>query len=469
MDSPEKWKDPPQLAARRSLAQILVQKAGYRFHVEALALLEKNLSADSQSLLDLRIKAHLLARRPFFRDRQKALAVFDQLAELTGLTLSDEIQRVELLKNLNRVSEANQAVKAIVAHSEEDPNVLRFGVKHLLEWGDEKETPRNWFTRLERKVPDEFSTIELKARLLVAEGKSSEAISALEAWIAPQTEDPDLKREITRLEQIVITLTSLAEQQDRLGIPRIADALAAAANRHLAELVRRKPERITWKLRFLTGRWQLDEAWKLVPEAWKSAPPFDVASALVPLLQKSREDQRQYENLRDPLEAALQDEPDSVGLKILAATIAQFCQEYDASIRLYRSALGTESNSITARNELAVLLTLYGTETKATEALELIDGAIEQAGPAHYLLDTKAKVLIALNRPRPAISLLTEAIADTPSSSKYFHLIQAHLLLGQRSEAKRVYRTAVADGFSSDKLHPLERAAANKALGDLKG
>ncbi len=394
--------------------------------------------------------------------------MFDQLAELTRLTRSDEIQRVQLLKHLGRVSEANNAVKALLAHSENDPKVLRFGIKHLLESGDEKETLRHWFARLEKKVPDDFSTINLKARLLVAEGKSSEAISALEAWITPQTEIPDRKRETIRLEQIVLTLTSLAEQQDGLGLPRSADALAAAADRHLAELIRRKPERMTWKLRFLTVRWRLDEAWKLVPEAWKSAPAVDVASGLVPLLQKSREDQRQYENLRGPLEAALQNQPDSLDLKILAATIAQLCEEYDAAIRLYRSAVERKSNSITARNELAVLLTLHGMEDQATEALGLIDGAIEQAGPAHFLLDTKAKVLIALHRPRLAISLLTQAIADTPSSSKYFHLMQSYLLLRQRKDAQRVYRTALADGFSPNKLHPLERPAANEVLADLK-
>ncbi len=71
LDSPHKWKDAPQLAVRRSLAQVLVQKPGYRSNVEALALLEKNLGTDSRSLPDLRMKRICLPGGRFVNSARK--------------------------------------------------------------------------------------------------------------------------------------------------------------------------------------------------------------------------------------------------------------------------------------------------------------------------------------------------------------------------------------------------------------
>ena len=325
LDSPQSWKDTPLPAVRRGLVQLLVQQPEYPSHVEALALLEQNLSADPQSLPDLRRKAHLLAALPFHQDRLRALAVFDQLAELAPLTQDDQIQRVQLLDNLHRQTEAKDAVEKLLSTSENDPKVLGFGIRHLLDWGEGSESLHNRLTRLETQAPGAFSPVELRARLLVAEGKADEALSALNAWKSARSEPPDPEEERNRLEQVVQILMTLTEQQDRLGLARLADVLAAAADRHLAELISLKPERITWKLRFLTGRWQLDEAWRLSEEAWTSAPAADVAAALVPLLQKSREDQRRDQGLRGPLEAALAREPGSLELKTSAAAIAQLC------------------------------------------------------------------------------------------------------------------------------------------------
>ena len=124
--------------------------------------------------------------------------------------------------------------------------------------------------------------------------------------------------------------------------------------------------------------------------------------------------------------------------------------------------------SIAARNELAVLLSLTGKPDQQAEALQIIERAIEQAGPLHFLLDTKATVLLAMRRPRPAAALLNQAIADTPGAAKYFHLVQTHLQLNEPQEARRAYQAAVVNGLTPSKLHPLERAAAEEVARNLK-
>jgi tetratricopeptide (TPR) repeat protein len=259
----------------------------------------------------------------------------------------------------------------------------------------------------------------------------------------------------------------MTERQDRLGRAQAADELGLAVERHLGELLTQKPERITWKIQYLISRWQLDDAWSLLDPAWSSASAPEVAAVLVSLLQKSREDQRQYARVKDHLDKALGTDPDSLSLIMSSATIAQLCGEYDLCIALYRAALDKNPEIISAMNELAVLYSLRNNRSDHHFALKLIDEAIRLAGPLHFLLDTKATVLLALDKPRLAIDLLNQAIADTPSSAKTFHLMQAYLELDQIPEAKSAYRTAMAEGFHISKLHPLEQSLAQSIMKDL--
>src|SRR5262249_3194907 len=72
-----------------------------------------------------------------------------------------------------------------------------------------------------------------------------------------------------------------------------------------------------------------------------------------------------------------------------------------------------------------------------------------------------------LGHAEPAVRDLDEAVAAAPSSLKYLHLAQAHLLAGNRPAAAEALRRAKDLGLKDGEVHPLEQASYRKLLREL--
>src|SRR5262249_11823664 len=113
-----------------------------------------------------------------------------------------------------------------------------------------------------------------------------------------------------------------------------------------------------------------------------------------------------------------------------------------------------EEENAVALNNLALLLALGG---GGAEALPLINRALDVAGPAPELLDTRAVVYLSMGRHDRAIEDLEEAVAESPLAPAYYHLAQAYHRAGKADEAGDRFRKAIAAGLRPEVLHPLER------------
>jgi pentatricopeptide repeat protein len=112
---------------------------------------------------------------------------------------------------------------------------------------------------------------------------------------------------------------------------------------------------------------------------------------------------------------------------------------YDDAVRLYRQALDLDPKNPDALNNLATLLS-EASDTRA-EALQLVDRAIELAGPTPPLLDTKGTALIYDGKPQEAIPVLERATAGFGRDPRFpFHLAAAYCRAGQTAKAKEVFR-----------------------------
>ena len=106
-------------------------------------------------------------------------------------------------------------------------------------------------------------------------------------------------------------------------------------------------------------------------------------------------------------------------------------------------------------NNLAWLLAMQ--KRQLSEALAHMDRLIDQVvGPHSALLDTRAMIHLAANRPNEAIEDLLTATDDKPSFSYYFHLAQAYLKMGDRVKAREAFQNALRTGLNPELLHPLE-------------
>ena len=81
--------------------------------------------------------------------------------------------------------------------------------------------------------------------------------------------------------------------------------------------------------------------------------------------------------------------------------------------------LRQKSDNVVVLNNLAVLLALQG--VKLDESLTIINHAIEIAGPISAMLDSRASVYTAMDRPRQALKDLDDAMSDGETPVHLFH------------------------------------------------
>jgi tetratricopeptide (TPR) repeat protein len=131
------------------------------------------------------------------------------------------------------------------------------------------------------------------------------------------------------------------------------------------------------------------------------------------------------------------------------------------AVNLLRQASARERSDSLVRNNLAWLLALEG---KGDEALEVIQSAIALRGEQANLLDTRAVVYIAKEKHALAVKDLEEAIAETPTSHRYFHLAQAQLGVGNQAAARGALKRGQDLGLNESSVDPLERPAFRQLL-----
>ena len=149
--------------------------------------------------------------------------------------------------------------------------------------------------------------------------------------------------------------------------------------------------------------------------------------------------------------------------------IAQACasqERYPEAEAFYREVIRKNSRAFRAMNNLAVILALQ--RIKLPEALKLANRAIELAGPAAPLLDSRASVYMAVGQPRKALDDLNTAIAEQPTPVRCFHQAQAYQQNEQREAARNAMKKAQQLGLRVEMLEPLERPAYKKLLKLLK-
>ena len=127
----------------------------------------------------------------------------------------------------------------------------------------------------------------------------------------------------------------------------------------------------------------------------------------------------------------------------------------DEAVQVYREILKRDEHNVGAMNNLAVLLALQ--KRDLNEARQLVEKAIEIAGPLPALLDSRATVYLALGKPQQALSDLQQVVGEDPRPNRQFHLALAYFRAGQEKAAAQALTEGRKLGLTPDKLHPLER------------
>lgn len=444
-----------QAAARRELAKVLAAQGTRQAIRDGLALVEKNFSDGQRRPEDVRVKARLLAAQPLKNAQRDAITLLESLEERVALTADDQFQLARLYLALGDWPKANQRLLMLITGHEPTPDQLAFGIRAMLDHAETRGSITEWLDRLRNEQPRAFRTQELEARYLASENRVDEAIAVLTAGLA--LDQLDSEDNLERATAVAAVLADLSRRLERIGRTLAADQLAGEAERIYRVCAERNaPSRILLA-QFLGRQWRVDEALAICKNAWDVLPANAVAVACVDILRSGHGNRTQAEQVAQWLDSALKRQPDSAELSFQRANVAQIAGDYAAATRYYRKTIEMAPQSPIAYNELALLLALQGEDAAA--ALGLINQAIDLAGPLAFLLDTRATVYLALDRPDAAIADLELAIADMPSAAKHFHLAQALTAAGKRTAAQHALRTAISEGLHSDSVHPLEKSA----------
>jgi len=405
--------------ARRQLAFVLIDRGEYRQALGMIGLgfdktgyiVETAPTLGDDAVEELRARARALAMFGSRSGRDRAIAYLDELTKRHALSPDDQLLLAKLYEVNGSWEKTRSTIRTLAGSFNRNPSYLAYYIRCLLHHHELNDAER-FIDQLEQQekarkaAVGAFGSIEFKAQLLEARGDTQKALMLLET----QARAPGARSEI-----IVTLISALARQK----------------------------------------RWA--EALELADRAWDRVPAETMGGISVALLRDSRANEESRTKVERRIRAAVLANPKSANIALQLADLLEIGNRFDEAEALYRQIVAQHSGNIMALNNLSWILALK--PGKADEALGFINRAIDVAGPLAHLLDTRSLVFLALDQSSPAIADLENALADSPSAFRYFHLARAHRKAHHSEAAAQAFRKAAESGLEPEQLHPAERVA----------
>lgn len=443
-------KSPAEISQARRTLGVLLAASGDRRQVReslgVMGLVEDSLPAlpdSDESIDELRAKAQVLALRGGKQNRRVAIEALKTILGRQEPSPNDRFLLAQILEMDGDWSKSQEQLRLALADSGDTPAFLAFYIRGLLRH-EEARGVKPWLDALVKADPSSLQTVELKARLALAE-KQPEVASKLLGDFAQAHPDSTL--------QVALMLESLG---------RLADAERLFREASSRE---KKPEASLPLAVFLGRQKRVPEALEICDAAWKSGQPELVSQASVAVLYASMADPEACRRVAARLEEAIRRSPGIIQLQFDLANVQILLGKYQDAEVVFRRIYEKDKENASSANNLAWLLTMQ--DGKASEAITLVDQAISFAGPLPMLLDTRAMARMALGQFDAAIEDLEESTNSGPSATHYFHLAQAYLKAGRRDDAREALREANVLGLEEGSVHPIERKDYQLLIGEL--
>ena len=415
--------------ARNALALVLASGSDYGRFREALGLVGIQLDDSGRVLRDsagkVRIettesvltRARVLASQPIRGFRDRAIELFEVLDSKQALTPNDKYTLAVLYNAAGQWDKAREQLAYLVTQYHQAWHFRTQYIQLLVQHGElaQAEVELKNLEELEKKNhagTSGYGSEELRTALLEKSGKKDEAIDLMRRIAARPGSGPDRK----------VTL---------LGALVRADSLRRS-----------------------------NEAFSLCKELWSGWPDSRVSAeslgaVTLTLLRNMRPTDDHVKELEHCLRAALERDPRLIMVRLYLADLEDMRSNCAAAEQLYREVLEKQPNNPFALNNLAWLRSQF--DNKHDEGLELIDKAIASVGRRAELLDTRALILLKLNRTDEAVAELRDVVGDTPTAQRLFHLGRALHQAQDRTGADKALQEAKKLGLSAEKLHPREQ------------
>jgi len=439
--------------ARRQLALITAARGGYNNLMKARKLIEDNLAGPEASVLDRQFLARLDASDPQAAHREQARLSFEKMLEEQAASPQDQLALAQMYESAGEWIKAGNVYRNLVTAHPREPRFLVAYIEALFRH-NEISSVEMYLNRLQGLAPDWFGTLSLRADWLCARNQGEAAFDLMKKF----ADAPDLeaKERDVRLRLAADKLNQLGQKFTKPEEKPLADKFFEQAETYLREYVKAEPARNLRLAVFLGARGKMDEAVDLLEKSLDLNSPGDFSKAGIFLSQNPMSEEL-LKRMNAATERGIKKFNRHPAMLLALAELRTRQMNYDEAEAFYREVLDKYPDHAVAMNNLSVLLALQG--VKLDEALELVDKAIEIAGPLGSMLDSRASVYMARGEPDKALADLADSIADSESPVRLFHQAQALHQAGRTEEAKSVLQKAFDKQLSPEMLQPLELPA----------
>jgi tetratricopeptide (TPR) repeat protein len=440
--------------ARRNLALALgVRPEGPAFE-EAIRLLDANASTGEQ-VDDLRTRALITATRP--GRRREVIALFERAEKLKPPAPEHEFLLAQLYEADGNWPKARERLLRLITLQKDNGPYLTEYARGLLRRGELAEAGV-WIGRLADSAPNALPTVTLRVHLWNRQGRAADAVPLLVRYAEAKDgtpADPAAR---------ALAAADLLDQAHWSGAGKgAADAAERLYVRH-KELAQRPDAGLP--LAAFYGRHDApDKALALCAAALDGCPVERVLFVAAGATAGRAVTAAHFATVDKWLAEALAQKPDADEPRFLLATVREQQGNFAEAEAEYRKILARTPAHAGALNNLAYLLALNGKGAEALQTAQRAEGALSGLPPE--LRDTRAVAHTAADN-LAAAKQDAEIAAAEGSVAAHFHLAAVYVKLKDRPKATAALRQARYAGLRPAQLHPLERAAYEALVAELK-
>jgi tetratricopeptide (TPR) repeat protein len=439
---------PDESLPHLDLAAFLIDRGDDKQLAEAAQLLGSSIhtKADPRGQ---QLMARLCLRRGEAGDHQRGIDILQELVGRGEGTDEDRLLLIELCQREGKSQEAQEQAFVLASRKRAEPRHIARYVELLLRDGRSIEAG-TWLEKLAAVDPDNFTTLSLRVRYLGANNRQAEIESLAEAFLQRALDNAKSDPDKTRILRAVGNLYAQAN-------------LDTAAERTLRKALAQDPNEYPALALWLAGHARTSEAVELCERAAAADDSARAATVLAQALTLARPDAELAKRADPIFEKALGRHGQDADLLLTLATL-RLVEERDAEgITLLRRLVAADRRNAMAANNLANALG-ENSETRQ-EALQLVDQAINQAGPLPELLDTKGTLLLFSGDTEGAIRVLQDATRRSTADPRHlFHLALALERTGKAAESREALARARKRSLDTAVLSPKHR----RLLADLE-
>jgi tetratricopeptide (TPR) repeat protein len=447
--------------ARRQLAQVILSRPGYKNIQKARELVEQNLAADEASVLDRQLMARIDAADPDPAKRRKGMQGLKGLEAEQAATPEDLFRLAQMYRGSDAWTESSTLFRKLLTASGNEPRYLAAYISALLEH-NESTNAEAYLERLEAALPNQMSSVGLRAELLVAKGEPDKSLALLSEFLDKSGAKPTERN--VRIRLVAEKIEQLARQLNKSNQTAAADRFVQRAELLLREFIdkyaQKTPGRELILVAFLARNGRIDAALDLLQRTWETGNPAILSQVCSTVLKSDKAGKQQLQRLEELLKLAEKRYDRPVPLMMIHAELCSKLARFVDAETLYREILQKTGSNAYALNNLAVLLALQG--IKLDDATTLIAQAIEIAGPVGAMLDSRATIYLAKGETDKALADLADAVADAETPVRLFHQAVALEKAGKSGEAATSMEKALQKGLTKEMLHPLEAPAFDR-------